>query len=638
MKKNLVFAGLLFVTGVSQMTAQEKEGNIPEVTIAAKSNQQLHKTGKNVQLITTKDLEKYKGQNLSEVLSQVSGFQITGNFNNNTEPKSLKIRGGKMANVLVLVDGIPLKDVTGNDYNAVDLRLFAAENIESIEILNGVSSVLYGSNATVSVINIKTKKNSQNNIEGRIGARIGSFGTFSQNALVNGKIKKFNYQITGSNEKSDGISSAEGPDSFDKDGYEKQNITTQFGVQLGKLNLNFNGGYQHHLYDFDNGAFSDGTYRGNDKQLFGGINAQFQYEKGNLVFNSRINGNDRLVQNLAGNSYQDQYSYKGRNIFTELYNQYKISENINVVGGLQYEVQNLGSENLPWGGTALEDVLNFDNTRVSTFDAFINTNLQLSDFHLDLGGRLNNHSKYNSHFVYSINPYYLKNLEQFYYKIGFSYATAFIAPTLYQTYGSLPYTLANFDLKPETNSSYEIDFSIGKPDQSFVINASAFLREERDVFAYQIVDFTTYAGKFLNVDRNNVRGLELGLKYKINEIVNFGGNFSFAEKSNVATRLRAPKQRANAFVEVLPFKNSRINIAYQYVSKRDDAYYDSSTFGTKKVVLDAFNLFNVNINQKFGKNVEAFVNVSNLFNTSYVDVIGFKTKPRAFTLGIDYKF
>jgi vitamin B12 transporter len=46
----------------------------------------------------------------------------------------------------------------------------------------------------------------------------------------------------------------------------------------------------------------------------------------------------------------------------------------------------------------------------------------------------------------------------------------------------------------------------------------------------------------------------------------------------------------------------------------------------------------LNINQKFGKNVEAFVNVSNLFNTSYVDVIGFKTKPRAFTLGIDYKF
>jgi hypothetical protein len=108
----------------------------------------------------------------------------------------MKIRGGKMANVLILIDGVPFKDVTGNDYNAVDLRLFASENIESIEILSGASSVLYGSNATVSVINIKTKKNSQKTIEGRIGARIGSFGTFSQNGIVNGKIDKFTYQVS----------------------------------------------------------------------------------------------------------------------------------------------------------------------------------------------------------------------------------------------------------------------------------------------------------------------------------------------------------------------------------------------------------------------------------------------------------
>lgn len=638
MKKNLVFAGLLLVTGVSQVTAQEKEGQIPEITIAAKTKQQLHKTGKNVQLLTSKDLEKYKGQNLSEVLEQVSGFQITGNFNNNTEPKSPKIRGGKMANVLILVDGVPLKNVTGNDYNAADLRLFAPENIDSIEILNGASSVLYGSNATVSVINIKTKKDSQKNIEGRIGARLGSFGTYSQNALVGGKFNKFNYQISGSNEKSDGISSAEGPDTFDKDGYEKQNINTNFGVELGKVNLNFNGGYFHHFYDFDNGAFTDGSYRGNDKQIFGGINAQYQYKNGNLVFNSRASENDRLVQNLSGNAYKDQYSYKGRNIFAEVYNQYKFSEYINVVGGLQYETQNLGSKNLPWGGNAMQDVLDIDNTKISTFDAFINANLQLSDFHLDLGGRLNNHSKYKNHFVYSINPYYLKSTDQLFYKIGLSYATAFIAPTLYQNYGSLPYVLPNFDLKPETNESFELDVSVGKPDRSFVVNASIFQRNEKDVFVYQVVDFTTYAGKYLNVDKNKVKGFELGLQYKINEMVNLGGNFSFVEKEVPSTRLRVPKQRVNAFVEVLPFKNNRINVSYQYVSKRDDAYYDSSSFATKNVVLDAFNLFNLNVNQKFGKNLEAFANVSNLLNTGYVDVVGFKTKPRAFSLGIDYKF
>ena len=630
MKKNLVFAGLLFVTGVSQMTAQEKEGNIPEVTIAAKSNQQLHKTGKNVQLITTKDLEKYKGQNLSEVLSQVSGFQITGNFNNNTEPKSLKIRGGKMANVLVLVDGIPLKDVTGNDYNAVDLRLFAAENIESIEILNGASSVLYGSNATLSVINIKTKKNSQKNIEGRIGARIGSFGTFSQNALVNGKLEKFNYQITGSNEKSEGISSAEGPDSFDKDGYEKQNINTQFGVQLGKLNLNFNGGYQHHLYDFDNGAFSDGTYRGNDKQLFAGGNLSFKYNKGNITYNSRFSQNKKELQIPVNSSYETQLNYKGKNFFNEIYNQYSFSDNINFILGISNEVQSLGSDKLPWN---FEEV-KFNDTKISNTDIYTNFNTKfLENFHLDFGGRLTNNSEFKNHFIYSINPYYLKEFESTYYKIGFSYSTAFIAPTLYQVYGfSSAGTLPNANLKPEKNASQEIDFSFGKKDQSLVINISFYQRKEKDIISW--LDLGNWTNKYQNIDENTSKGFEFVIKYKINEIINFGGNFSFNENDNQEMTLRQPKQRINSFVELLPLKGSKINLSYTYTSARKDRYSFPYIYVNNK----SFNLFNLNINQKFGKNVEAFVNVSNLFNTSYVDVIGFKTKPRAFTLGIDYKF
>ena len=623
-------AGLLFATGFSQWAAQEKEGNIPEVTIAAKSNQQLHKTGKNVQLITTKDLEKYKGQNLSEILSQASGFQITGNFNNNTEPKSLKIRGGKMANVLVLVDGIPLKDVTGNDYNAVDLRLFAAENIESIEILNGASSVLYGSNATVSVINIKTKKNSQKNIEGRIGARIGSFGTFSQNALINGKLEKFNYQITGSNEKSDGISSAEGPDSFDKDGYEKQNINTQFGVQLGKLNLNFNGGYQHHFYDFDNGAFSDGTYRGNDKQLFAGGNLSFKYNKGNITYNSRFSQNKKELQIPVNSSYETQLNYKGKNFFNEIYNQYSFSDNINFILGISNEVQSLGSDKLPWN---FEEV-KFNDTKISNTDIYTNFNTKfLENFHLDFGGRLTNNSEFKNHFIYSINPYYLKEFESTYYKIGFSYSTAFIAPTLYQVYGfSSAGTLPNANLKPEKNASQEIDFSFGKKDQSLVINISFYQRKEKDIISW--LDLGNWTNKYQNIDENTSKGFEFVIKYKINEIINFGGNFSFNENDNQEMTLRQPKQRINSFVELLPLKGSKINLSYTYTSARKDRYSFPYIYVNNK----SFNLFNLNINQKFGKNVEAFVNVSNLFNTSYVDVIGFKTKPRAFTLGIDYKF
>ncbi len=658
MKKNAIFVGAMLVVSTKIFAQQKKldsvklptyvqivdktEGikinNIEEVTIASKIPQQLYETGKNVKLLTEKDLEKYHGQSLNDVLDQVAGIQISGNFNNNSEPKSMEIRGGRNTNVLILLDGVPLKDVTGNDYTVSDLRLVALENIDSIEILNGASSVLYGSNATVSVINIKTKKSSQKKIEGLLSARGGSFSTFAQNALLKGKIEKFNYQIAGFNEKSDGISSALGDDSYDKDGFEKQNVSANVGFTDKNVEINVNSGWNHHLYKYDNGAFSDGFQRGNDQQFYVGGNAGFTYNKGKLTLNIRNSTTNRMLQDLVANSYQDQYHYKGDDFFAELFNSYKINEKLNFVAGIQYEKQSMSFSELPWSGTSMEDVLKFEDTNTASFDAFLNANFKYHEFHLDAGTRLTNHSKFGNHLVYSINPYYLKEMDALYFKIGYSFATAFIAPTLYQNFGALPWVLPNFDLKPETNQSHEIDVNIGKKDRSLNVTASIFQRQEKDVFAYQITDFTTYAGKFLNVDENKVKGFELGFDYKINEIIKLGGNFSYVEKDKEATMLRQPKQRINSYLELLPFKQTRISISHLFVGTRADSYYDSNTYSVKNVEDASYHLLNLNINQKIIKNLETYLNVGNLFNTSYVDVVGYTTEPRNYTLGVSYKF
>lgn len=637
MKKRLIFVGAMLVVSSDIFAQQENETQIEEVTIASKTPQQLYKTGKNVQLISAQDLEKHKGQDLSDLLNQISGFQIVGNHNNSQEPKAMKINGGKSANVLILIDGIPLKDVTGNDYIVADLRLMALENIESIEILNGASSVLYGSNATVSVINIKTKKTATKKIEGILGARAGSFSTFAQNALVKGKIDHFNYQISGFNEKSQGLSSAEG-ENFEKDGFEKQNINANFGYRTEKFNVNINGGWNHHLFNYDEGAFTDGQYRSDDKQSFVGGNANFKYNKGEITLNTRLSGNERLGQSLFNTEYQDQFSYSGRNFFTELFNHYQISENINFTAGVQFENQKMGAKSLPWGGTEMEDVLKIEETKLQTFDVFANLNLKYKFLNLDAGARMTDNSKFGNNWVYSLNPYILKELETVYFKLGYSYSTAFIAPTLYQNYGSLPYVLPNFDLKPETNSSHEIDLSLGKKDRSIVFNASLFQRQEKEAFAYETVDFITYAGQFKNVGDNKVKGFNLGLNYKLNEIINFGGNFSFVEKEKQETMLRQPKQRVNSFIEILPFKTTRINFSHQFVSKRTDSYYNSTTFLVDNIDLESYHLFNLNLNQKINSKIETYVNIGNLFNKSYVDVIGFTTKPRNFTVGVNYQF
>ncbi|MFC3158890.1 vitamin B12 transporter [Chryseobacterium arachidis] len=633
----MILVGAMLVTGTT-IFAQQQETQIEEVTVASKIPQQLYKTGKNVKLFTQEDLQNFKGQTLNDVLDQVAGFQITGNFNNQSEPKSMKIRGGKSANVLVLIDGIPLKDVTGNDYTVTDLRLIALENIESIEVLNGASSVLYGSNATVSVINIKTKQSAQKEVEGILSARGGSFSTFAQNATVKGKINKFNYQVNGFNEKSQGISSAEGDDSFDKDGWEKQNISANAGYTDEKFNVNISGGWNHHLYQYDEGAFADGQYRGNDKQFFTGLNAGFKYNKGQVVFNSRYSGNERIGQSFYTDQYNDQFSYKGKNLFTELYNFYKVNDFFNFTVGVQYENQKMGYSSLPWGGTSLEEVMKEDDTKLSNFDAFAKVNFSYKGLNLDAGTRMTDNSKFGNHWVYSVNPYYLGESGNIFYKIGYSFSTAFIAPTLYQNYGSLPYILPNPDLKPETNQSHEIDLTIGNKSRTLVFNASVFQREEKDVFAYQTVDFVTFAGQYLNVDRNKVKGFEIGFDYDVNKYVGFGGNFSFVEKDEEATMLRQPKQRVNSYLKINPFKSTRIYLTHQFVGKRNDAYYDSMTFSTVNVVNKDFNLFNLNVNQNINKNINISANIGNLFNTSYIDVIGYRTKPRNYTLGVSYQF
>jgi vitamin B12 transporter len=62
---------------------------------------------------------------------------------------------------LILIDGIAATDPSqiANDY---DLRLLNLDQVESIEILKGASSTLYGSGAATAVINITLKKASEN--------------------------------------------------------------------------------------------------------------------------------------------------------------------------------------------------------------------------------------------------------------------------------------------------------------------------------------------------------------------------------------------------------------------------------------------------------------------------------------------
>ena len=152
----------MLYSGVAQtQTDSLKTEKLDEVVITdSKFQLKRENSGKVITKITSKDLEKLQGQSIAEIIGRTVGVEINGTRSNAGQNLSYFIRGGRNRQVLILIDGIQVTDPSqiANDY---DLRLLNPDQVESIEILKGASSTLYGTGAATAVINIKLKEASK---------------------------------------------------------------------------------------------------------------------------------------------------------------------------------------------------------------------------------------------------------------------------------------------------------------------------------------------------------------------------------------------------------------------------------------------------------------------------------------------
>jgi vitamin B12 transporter len=123
------------------------------------------KSGKVITKITSDDLKRREGQSIAAVLNSVVGVEINGSQSVAGKNLGYYIRGGKNNQVLILIDGIPVTDASGISFE-YDLRLLPANQVESIEIMKGAASTLYGTGAVTGVINITLKKSGKKTIQG----------------------------------------------------------------------------------------------------------------------------------------------------------------------------------------------------------------------------------------------------------------------------------------------------------------------------------------------------------------------------------------------------------------------------------------------------------------------------------------
>jgi outer membrane receptor protein involved in Fe transport len=125
-----------------------------EVVSAAKFSQKMSEAPGVISVITDQHIREYGWLSMNEMLAAQPGFFPSQDYDRRTVGSRGLFEGWNNNHLLLLVDGIPHNDnLYGTAYTWEITPLFL---IQSLEIIRGPGSALYGSNATNGVINIKT--------------------------------------------------------------------------------------------------------------------------------------------------------------------------------------------------------------------------------------------------------------------------------------------------------------------------------------------------------------------------------------------------------------------------------------------------------------------------------------------------
>ena len=628
----------------SQEKAQEKKmEQLEEIVISAtKFELKKENTGKVIYKISQKDIQRNAGKSVIELLNNVLGIEIRGVNSNPGEPRSTYIRGGRSRQALVLIDGIPLSDPTGIE-QSYDLRLISLNQIESIEILKGASSTLYGSGAGTGVINIILKKASENNVSGVYEVSLGTNATSknstsslndkNQNISINGTLDKLKYNaffnITGNSGFSSAKSTLTIP--FEEDTYSSNNGFLKLGYEFNtQFRMDAFLNYDAFDYTFDAGAFNDSDVNlGNQEQFRIGIRPRLKYKKGEVFLNASINSLDRSFESF--NSFSggtNVFIYKGTSVNLDFVNKYEFTKNFQLITGINYQKHE--NESISDFGNIDPDLANFN-----VVDPYVSA-VYITDFGLSInaGSRLNIHSNYGNNFVYDTNLAFgiVKN-ETINLKLISSYSTAFIAPSLYQLYSDYGAT----NLAPETNRTFEFGFD-SKLGKQWALSAVYYNRLEENKVIFLNLPTPPY-GMYANaLETIDVSGIEADVTFTISEELITTVGYAFVDKTSDIDYI--PKNKLTASFEVNPIKNLAISTMFKNVGKRSlfDAYGSFGEAG-KDVILPSYSLLDMNVNYKVleGK-VLFFGSITNLLNEEYEETIGFNTRGRNFKMGIRIQF
>ena len=594
--------------------AQNDLVQLNEVTVTdSRFERSISKTGRSITLLTSKDIEPFLGGTLADLLTSQVGIHINGAQSHHGSELSYFIRGGNNRQVLVLIDEVPVSDPTQIE-NDFDLRTIDLSSVESVEIIRGAASSLYGSAAATAVIKINTNRPKQQSLGGSIRTILGSNNDKSDFSLApNIQIRQLQFvignpknagSISLSDQRTKGMSSVIGTED---DSTAKQNLSAQYQLQLSsdfRLNAFFTKDYFSSEYDDSFPALIDADNNFTSESQRVVVKPNWTGEFSSFV--------GRVSWSSSSRDFDSSFPIKFQGAVMDVEGVFstKLSSQLTGLIGLNHKQQEAQFNN---------------KVSVDLTDYFFNILYEPNGFFgAQAGARLSEHSTYGSNWTYHINPSLYFDYSTVDLRFHASLSTAFIAPSLYKLFDTYS---GNQILEPETNQSFEIGTSLFFKNGG-QIQLIYFSRDHQNFVEY---DMTTF--RYVNSTRDfSVYGSEFLCHYQLTDQLLFQTNYTYTQ-NEAGEGMRIPKHKVNTSFRQQFNSNIQLLTSIQFVGDRDDLA------GHDLVELSSYWLLDLRISHQLSQpRVSLFGSIENVFNADYEEVRGYTTRGRNLSLGVSYAF
>lgn len=478
----------------------------------------------NVDVITEEVIEAQFAPTLRELLVNTANLQV-GN-DNAIGGSSVGINGISGANVKILLDGVP---IVGRENNNVNLNTLSMANIESVEIIEGPMSAIYGNNASGGVINLISKNKIENNFR---------FGGNNYNESVG----QYNFNLNGNYTFGDYFVNADYNRNFFS-GSNPQNSTNTRSFdwnpklsQFADFSINHDsehGGYGiklNYVNEFildrkepldpyglfaNDVEFITNRYSINPfwkaefkKNNFLDLSFAYQYYSRERI--NYIKNLNTLTRTEVFEEGADQFNDFSNIFFRGVFSNDNVYEWLSYQSGIETNFDRLEGTRIEDQGQNIDDLSFFTSAEINLSDKFL----------LQPMIRAQYNSKYEAPLIPAINAKFKirKNLD-----LKGSYSRGFRAPNIKELYLQFidvsHNVLGNPDLKAENSHHYlaSLNFSHSTYGNIFKASIKAFRNEIRnEIFLYTsppTADEAVPPSTYLNIEQFTSQGGEIGFNY-----------------------------------------------------------------------------------------------------------------------------